>query len=165
MIDATALGQDRVTLGQILETLVYQEPRRQVSWHARVIRFRHYRDKDGVEVDFVLERGAHEAAGIEVKASATVTTADSRGLRKLAAAAGKHFTAGCCTTARRPPGSATGSTRFRSADPSGPRQGCGAEVGMWREACDSLQATGAGMDPLTGPIHIRRTRMTEERAS
>jgi hypothetical protein len=45
-------------------------------------------------VDIVLERGAHEVAGIEVKASATVTASDFRGLRKLAAAAGKRFAAG-----------------------------------------------------------------------
>jgi uncharacterized protein len=33
-------------------------------------------------------------AGIEVKAAATVTASDFRGLRKLKEAAGKHFTSG-----------------------------------------------------------------------
>jgi predicted AAA+ superfamily ATPase len=56
--------------------------------------FHHFRDKDGAEVDIVLERGAHEVAGIEVKAAATVTPADFRGLRKLKDAAGKGFAAG-----------------------------------------------------------------------
>jgi hypothetical protein len=93
-LDAAALGQDRATLGQLLETFVYQELRRQAGWHASTIGFHHYRDKDGAEVDIVLERGAREVAGIEVKASATVTAADFRGLRKLVAAAGKRFTAG-----------------------------------------------------------------------
>jgi hypothetical protein len=56
--------------------------------------FHHFRDKDGGEVDIVLERGVHEVAGIEVKASATVTEADFRGLRKLQAAAGERFVGG-----------------------------------------------------------------------
>jgi len=48
----------------------------------------HFRDKYGVEVDIVLERGAHDLAGVEVKAGATVTGADFRGLRKLQEATG-----------------------------------------------------------------------------
>jgi hypothetical protein len=35
-----------------------------------------FRDKDGVEVDIVIERGARGVAGVEVKASATVREAD-----------------------------------------------------------------------------------------
>jgi hypothetical protein len=68
--------------------------RRQASWHGREIRFHHFRDKDGCEVDIVLERAGHEVAGIEVKASATVTSNDFRSLRKLRQASGKRFTAG-----------------------------------------------------------------------
>ncbi len=93
-LDAEALRHDRNTLGQLLETFVYQELRRQASWRNDDIRFHHFRDKDGGEVDVVLERGAREVAGVEVKAAATVTAADFRGLRKLAAAAGKRFVAG-----------------------------------------------------------------------
>lgn len=93
-LDAAALGQDRGTLGQLLETFVFQELRRQASWHEDDIRFHHYRDKDGAEVDIVLERGAAQIAGVEVKASATVTSADFRGLRKLKDAAGKRFASG-----------------------------------------------------------------------
>lgn len=93
-LDGGALRGDRETLGQLLETFAYQELRRQASWHDDEIRFHHFRDKDDHEVDMVLERGARELAGVEVKAGATVTNADFRGLRKLAAAAGKRFTAG-----------------------------------------------------------------------
>ncbi len=71
-----------------------QELRRQASWHERGIRFHHYRDKDGAAVDLVLEHGAGQVSGIEVKASATVTAADFRGLRKPRSAAGKRFAAG-----------------------------------------------------------------------
>lgn len=92
-VDAASLWQDRDLLGQLLETFVYQELRRQGSWHDEEIRFHHFRDKDGYEVDVVLERG-RAIAGIEVKASATVTNRDFRGLRTLAGAAGRHFTAG-----------------------------------------------------------------------
>jgi len=93
-LDAAALWRDRSTLGQLLETFVFQELRRQASWHEDEIRLHHFRDKDGAEVDIVLERGAHEVAGVEVKSAATVTTADFRGLRKLKEAAGKRFAAG-----------------------------------------------------------------------
>lgn len=93
-IDAAALTRDRTLLGPLLETFVFQELRRQASWHESSIAFHHFRDKDGVEVDIVLERGAHEVAGIEVKAAATVTAADFRGLRKLKDATGKRFAAG-----------------------------------------------------------------------
>lgn len=42
----------------------------------------------------MLDRGGHGVAGVEVKAAATVTAADFRGLRKLKDAAGKRFAAG-----------------------------------------------------------------------
>lgn len=93
-IDAAGLWQDRTLLGQLLETFVYQELRRHASWHDGEIRFSHYRNKDGAEVDLVLERGSGQIAGVEVKAAATVTAADFRGLRKLKEAAGRRFTAG-----------------------------------------------------------------------
>ena len=86
--------QDRSTLGQLLETFVFQELRRQASWHEDEIRFYHYRDRDGTEVDLVMERGAGQVAAIEVKASATVTASDFRGLRKLKDGLGKRFVAG-----------------------------------------------------------------------
>lgn len=93
-LDAESLWQDRGTLGQLLETFVFQELRRQASWRDDDIRFHHFRDKDGAEVDLVLERGGRELAGVEVKAAATVTASDFRGLRKLRDAAGKRFAAG-----------------------------------------------------------------------
>ena len=92
--DAGALAKDRALLGQLLETFVLQELRRQASWHDRPIDFYHFREKDGAEVDIVLERGANEIAGIEVKASATITAKDFVGLTKLMAAAGNRFVGG-----------------------------------------------------------------------
>ena len=93
-LDASALSQDRPAFGQLLETFVFQEMRRQASWRNDDIRFHHFRDRDGAEVDIVLERGTSQIAGVEVKASSTVVAADFRGLRKLKDAAGKRFVAG-----------------------------------------------------------------------
>ena len=92
--DAATLAADRPLLGQLLETFVFQELRRQASWHESPTAFFHFRDRDGVEVDLVLERGAGTIAGVEVKAGGTVRTSDLRGLRKLAGAAGTRFAAG-----------------------------------------------------------------------
>jgi hypothetical protein len=92
--DAAALRTDRPLLGQLLETFVLLELRRQAGWHEQPHSFFHYRDRDGAEVDVVIERGAHQVAGVEVKAAATVTAADFRGLRKLKDAAGKRFAGG-----------------------------------------------------------------------
>lgn len=92
-VEASALWTDRPLLGQLLETFVLQELRRMASARADEIRFHHFRDKDGAEVDIVLERGG-AVAGVEVKAAATITPADLRGLRKLREAAGKAFAAG-----------------------------------------------------------------------
>ncbi|HTQ76559.1 MAG TPA: DUF4143 domain-containing protein, partial [Burkholderiales bacterium] len=90
-VDADALTADRSLLGQLLETFVLQELRRQASWHEARLSFFHFRDRDQVEVDIVIERGAQAVAGVEVKAAATVRNADFRGLRKLRDAAGARF--------------------------------------------------------------------------
>ncbi len=92
--DAETLQADRKLLGQLTETFVYQELRRQSGWYHRPLRFFHYRDKDGAEVDIVIEQGAGPVAGVEVKAGATVSRADFRGLRRLASAVGERFVAG-----------------------------------------------------------------------
>lgn len=93
-IDAVGLAADRTLLGQLLETFVFQELRRQATARDEPLSFCHFRDKDGVEVDVVIERGQSAVAGVEVKASATVTATDFRGLRKLKEASGKKFAGG-----------------------------------------------------------------------
>ncbi len=93
-IDADGLMQNRPLLGQLLETFVLQEMRRQASWHKARLSFYHYRDRKGTEVDIVIERGALAVAGIEIKASGTVTKADFRGLNKLEKTVGHRFVCG-----------------------------------------------------------------------
>ena len=93
-LDAAGLSSDRPLMGQLLETFVYRELQRQASWHDALISFFHFRDKDGYEVDIVMERGTQAIAGVEVKAGATVTASDFRGLRKLRNVAGDRFAGG-----------------------------------------------------------------------
>lgn len=92
-VDAADLSQNRPLFGHLLETFVFQELRRQSSWHEQAQRFHHFRDKDGHEVDIVIEQGT-AIAGVEVKASSTIVDADFRGLRRLRDATGKRFAAG-----------------------------------------------------------------------
>ena len=93
-VDAETLAEDRELLGQLLETFIFQELRRQASWQEDQMAFYHFRDKDGAEVDIVIERGGRQVAGVEIKAGATVTHTDFSGLRKLKAASGKRFVQG-----------------------------------------------------------------------
>jgi hypothetical protein len=93
-VEAGILWDDRALLGQLLETFIYQELRQQASWQEDRVAFHHFRDKDGTEVDIVLEHGGRLVAGIEIKAASTVTASDFKGLRKLKDAVGAHFVAG-----------------------------------------------------------------------
>ena len=93
-MNSPALAHDGHLLGHVLETFVFQELRRQASGNQQPHDFFHFREKDGAEVDIVIQRGATALAGVEVKAAATVNDADLRGLRKLKAATGKRFAAG-----------------------------------------------------------------------
>ena len=90
-MNSPALAHDRPLLGHVLESFVFQELRRQASWYRQPHKFFHFREKDGAEVDIVIQRGATALAGVEVKAAATVDDADFRGLRKLRAITGEHF--------------------------------------------------------------------------
>jgi predicted AAA+ superfamily ATPase len=92
-IQSEDLWNDKPLLGQLLETCVYQELRKQADWQEKEVRLFHFRDKDKVEVDIVLEQG-RKIAGIEVKAAATVTAQDFKGLKKLKEAGGENFSAG-----------------------------------------------------------------------
>lgn len=84
---------ERGRLGHALESFVLQQLVAQAGWTDPELRFWHYRDKDQIEVDVVITRG-RKIWGIEVKAGATVTPADGRGLRRLADHAGKNFQGG-----------------------------------------------------------------------
>ena len=93
-LNPVALSQDRALFGQFLETFVLQELKRQAVCQEIPLSFFHYRDKDKAEVDIVIERGATAVAGVEVKAAATVTPTDFRGLHKLKGATEGRFASG-----------------------------------------------------------------------
>ena len=92
-VNSKTLWQDKALLGQLLETFIYQELRKYADWFETDLKFYHFRNKDRVEVDIIIEQG-RQLAGIEVKASATVTQSDFKGLNKLKEACGERFSAG-----------------------------------------------------------------------
>lgn len=81
-------------LGGLLESFVAMEIARQLTWSETRGELFHYRTKDKVEVDLVLENRSGEVIGIEVKATASPTPDDFRGLRHLADRVGTDFVAG-----------------------------------------------------------------------
>lgn len=85
---------DRVRFGATLESWTCGELIKTLSLTPDPWQIYHYRDKDQVEVDFVLESPDRQLIGIEVKAAATVTHDDFRGLKKLQSLTGKRFTTG-----------------------------------------------------------------------
>ncbi|HKT14769.1 MAG TPA: ATP-binding protein [Allosphingosinicella sp.] len=93
-ITAPALDEDRTPFGNLLESFVLAELDKQCAWSKGRYAFSHYRNKDGAEVDIVVENQDGRIAGIEVKAAATVGRKDFAGLAKLAAVAGNRFAGG-----------------------------------------------------------------------
>ena len=92
-LDAQRLFSNRPLFGQLLETFIYQELRRQASGTTENLEFSHFRNRDDHEVDIVIERD-NSLVGIEIKASSTVRTEDFRGLKKLHEIAGDNFSCG-----------------------------------------------------------------------
>jgi uncharacterized protein len=74
-------------------TFVFGEIEKQASAHPERISLHHLRDKDGYEVDIVVQRGTHYA-GIEVKAASSVREGDFRGLKRLRELLGSRFLSG-----------------------------------------------------------------------
>ena len=93
-ISLDKLQTDRQLLGPMLETFVLTELLKLASWSGDRLEFSHYRDKEKNEVDIIMRNRGGFVVGIEVKASATVTTADFKGLHKLAAACKSRFSIG-----------------------------------------------------------------------
>ena len=93
-ISLDKLQTDRRLLGPMLETFVLTELLKLASWSGDRLEFSHYRDKEKNEVDIIIRNRGGFVVGIEVKASATVTTADFKGLKKLAAACKSRFSIG-----------------------------------------------------------------------
>jgi hypothetical protein len=91
---AAVIAGDRGRFGPLLESFVFSELEKQIAWRDEPCALYFYRDRDRFEVDFVLESDSGQIAGVEVKAAASVGQDDFNGLKKLAAASGKAFSAG-----------------------------------------------------------------------
>lgn len=85
------LAKQPAAFGALLENFVLSELARQLTWSGVRAELLHYRTRDGVEVDGVLEAADGRLVGVEVKAAGTVRAEDFRHLRHLAAKAGNRF--------------------------------------------------------------------------
>ena len=92
-LDQSAFEDDRTLFGHVLETFILQELERQASASEQRYTFHHFKNRDGAEVDIVIQLGT-KLAGVEVKASSTIRSSDFKGLRKLQDIADKNFVSG-----------------------------------------------------------------------
>jgi len=92
--DADRLATDGSAAGSVFETFVAVEIARQIAWQDNPPRQYHYRDRDGREVDIVLERRDGSVVAVEVKSAASASSSDFRGLRHLRDKLGDRFKAG-----------------------------------------------------------------------
>ncbi|MCY4356617.1 MAG: DUF4143 domain-containing protein [Gammaproteobacteria bacterium] len=80
--------------GALLENLVYLELRKAAVWAKEPISLLHFRDNRQREVDLVIEKDDGKVTGVEVKASASVSVRDFRGLSALSELTGERFEQG-----------------------------------------------------------------------
>jgi uncharacterized protein len=80
--------------GALLENLVLMECFKHQAWAQEDVQLMHYRDLAKNEVDIVMQTPDGELIGLVVKASASVSEADFKGLRAFAASSPKSFQCG-----------------------------------------------------------------------
>ncbi|MGH3451493.1 MAG: ATP-binding protein [Haloechinothrix sp.] len=90
----TLIRPENPTTGALTETFVFAELTRLLAASDIGASLHYYRDRDGREIDFVLEKRNGQIVGIEVKASSTVGPDDFRHLRWLADRLGDRFAGG-----------------------------------------------------------------------
>jgi predicted AAA+ superfamily ATPase len=96
-IDPTALTE----FGNLLETFVVGELRKQASWLDEQITLGHWRTSDGAEVDLVAEFDDGQVVAFEIKANERATGHAFDGLQQLRQALGARFRAGVVLTTGR----------------------------------------------------------------
>ncbi len=80
---AMAPGSVSEAAGGLLESFVAGELRRQLVWADTPARLFHFRDRNGLEVDIIIESDDRRVAGVEMKAAGSVAAGDFKGLRFL----------------------------------------------------------------------------------
>jgi uncharacterized protein len=90
---ALADPQDPAT-GQLVETFVFAELRRQVTWAAADVAMFHWQDRSGAEVDIVLESADGRVVGVEVKSHRTPKPEWFRWLAPMRDVLGDRFITG-----------------------------------------------------------------------
>lgn len=80
--------------GRLVETFVFAELRRQLTWAATEVALFHWKDRSGAEIDFVLESANGRVAAIEVKAGQTPKREWFRQLEHMRDTLGDSFIAG-----------------------------------------------------------------------
>ncbi len=92
--DEHRIAQDDRVTGIAFETFAAMEVLKLASWSQVGPRVHHFRDQRAAEVDLVLEDRAGRVVAIEVKATVSLSAADTRSLVKLRDALGEDFLAG-----------------------------------------------------------------------
>lgn len=93
-LNEVGIETNRTLLGALLENFVAMELTKQITWSERQPSLYYFRTQTGIEVDFVLEDAAGALVGVEVKAGASVSSSDLKGLRMLAEARPEAFRRG-----------------------------------------------------------------------
>ena len=87
-------GVTSKAMGGVLEAFVVQELLKQQEWSRKRYTLSHYRDRNGIEVDVIVELSSGEIYAFEVKASATYKADQFRGLTYLRDKLGDRFLGG-----------------------------------------------------------------------
>lgn len=86
---------DGTAAGALFETFVITEVCKQSTWSERHVDLSHFRDRDGAEVDLIVEdRRSGEVAGIEIKLTSTPIARHARHLAALRDRLGDRFMTG-----------------------------------------------------------------------
>lgn len=92
-VDPVSLGRESALVGQMFETFAATELLAHIETAQEEVQMFHLRDRDGKEVDIVLESHGR-MVGIEVKSSSIVSRDDARGLLWLRDRLGDDFAGG-----------------------------------------------------------------------
>lgn len=93
-LTADRLSLDPSLAGSVMENFIFMELLKQATWSKRKPEFYFWRTASGQEVDLLLEDQNGRLVGIEIKAGATLTAKDVRGLKTLSTLAGKRWIRG-----------------------------------------------------------------------